>query len=222
MTKAPILGVNNLSHTFTQSGKVLDNICLSIDEGQKLALVGVNGAGKSTLLQLLVGLIAKQSGDILLRGKAISSEADFVSLRQHVGLVFQDADDQLFCPSVLEDVMFGPLNQGLSVSEAERVALQILERFNLSHLAQRIASELSGGEKRLLTVACVLVMQPCLLLLDEPTNGLDNQAKADLLSLLQGLDQAMLIISHDQDFVEQLAAKVLTLENGQLKFAEGE
>ncbi|EPJ52173.1 MAG: hypothetical protein OFPI_15170 [Osedax symbiont Rs2] len=212
-----LLKINNLSHRFAQRGTVLDNVSFTLNSGDKLALTGANGAGKSTLLQLLVGLIPRQSGDILAQDKLQKTEADFIKLRQQVGLVFQDPDDQLFCPSVLEDVMFGPLNQGFTVIEARQNSQKILKKLGLEHLSDRIASELSGGEKRLVTLATVLVMQPKVLLLDEPTNALDTQAKQKLLALLQSLDQAMLIISHDQLFLQQLATGYLELKDAKLK-----
>ncbi len=213
---AALLEITDLSHSFAQRGKVLDKVSFTLNSGEKLALTGANGAGKTTLLQLLVGLIPRQSGDILSLAQLQKTEADFVQLRQRVGLVFQDPDDQLFCPSVLEDVMFGPLNQGFTVLEASQSAQKILEQLALQHLADRMASELSGGEKRLVTLAAVLVMQPKVLLLDEPTNALDTQAKQKLLTLLQGLDQAMLIISHDQPFLQQLATGSLELKDAKL------
>jgi cobalt/nickel transport system ATP-binding protein len=211
-----ILEVKNLSHRFAKRGVVLDSINFKVKPGDRLALVGANGAGKTTLLHLLVGIEAMQSGEIKLQGDCIKTEADFVGLRQKVGLVFQDADDQLFCPSVLEDIMFGPLNQGMSVIQAEQAAQSMLSQMNLSHLSDRMASELSGGEKRMITLASVLVMQPQLILLDEPTNALDTQARENLLRLLQSLNQAMLIISHDQDFLDQLVNATLTLKDGTL------
>ena len=213
---AALLEVKNLSHSFVQRGAVLDKVSFSINSGDKLALTGANGAGKTTLLQLLVGLIPRQSGEILAMSKVQLTETDFVQLRQQVGLVFQDPDDQLFCPSVLEDVMFGPLNQGHTMTQAQQRSQQMLAKLGLEHLSDRIASELSGGEKRLVTLAAVLVMQPKVLLLDEPSNALDTQAKQKLLELLQSLDQAMLIISHDQPFLQQLANGYLELKDAKL------
>ena len=213
---AALLEIKNLSHSFAQRGTVLDKVSFSINSGDKLALTGANGAGKTTLLQLLVGLIPRQSGEILAMSEVQLTETDFVQLRQQVGLVFQDPDDQLFCPSVLEDVMFGPLNQGLTMTQAQQRSQGMLAQLGLEHLSDRIASELSGGEKRLVTLAAVLVMQPKVLLLDEPTNALDTLAKQKLLELLQSLDQAMLIISHDQPFLQQLANGYLELKDAKL------
>ncbi len=219
--KVCLLEVQGLTHHFSKRGIVLDQLSFSIHETDKIALIGANGAGKTTLLQLLVGLIPKQSGKIIARQVIQQSESDFVLLRQQVGFVFQDPDDQLFCPSVLEDVMFGPLNQGFSLDQAQQKARQTLEKLNLLDLSERIASELSGGEKRMVTLASVLVMQPKVLLLDEPTNALDSQAKAVLLALLQSLDQAMLIISHDHEFLAQLTNQALVLKDAKLSKISG-
>ena len=212
----PLLVVKNLSHRFISQELLLDDLSFSIASGEKIALIGDNGAGKSTLLQLLVGLIPQQDGELIALDKKLLAERDFVEMRQFVGLVFQDPDDHLFCPRVLEDVMFGPLNQGLDLLAAEQKSLQILANLELTHLIHRMASDLSGGEKRLVTLATVLVMEPKILLLDEPTNALDSKAKHKLLAVLQSLDQAMLVISHDLDFLKQLTSRSLVLSERKL------
>jgi cobalt/nickel transport system ATP-binding protein len=212
----PLLQVSNVSHHFATRGCVLDNVSFALHPGDKLALMGANGAGKTTLFHLLVGLQKRQSGEIAGMGSELTTEQDFVAIRKQVGLVFQDPDDQLFCPSVLEDIMFGPLNQGLSIAKAKALAVEMLEQLQLAHLQERIASELSGGEKRMVTLASVLVMQPKVLLLDEPTNALDSEAKAQLLAFLQGLEQAMIVISHDIPFIEALTNGKLLLKKGVL------
>lgn len=211
-----LLSIKQLSHRFAQRGLVLDNVSLQINAGDKIALIGANGAGKTTLMQLLVGLIEKQQGEIVGFSQPMLTEADYVLLRRRVGFVFQDPDDQLFCPSVLEDVMFGPLNQGFNQQIAMQKSLAMLSQLKLEHLADRMASDLSGGEKRMVTLAAVLVMEPKVLLLDEPTNALDGTTKASLLALLQRLDQAMLIISHDQEFLDALTNKALELQDAKL------
>ena len=151
-----VLQMSGFSFQYPMREKVLNDAALDLKTGEKVALVGENGAGKTTLFHLLTGLINRQSGKLLCMGKTIESEADFVYLRQKVGLVFQDPDDQLFCPSVLEDVMFGPLNQGFGMDEAKRKAVRVLEQLKLGHLSENMASQLSGGEKRMVTLASVL------------------------------------------------------------------
>ncbi len=212
-----VLQMSGFSFQYPMREKVLNDAALDLKTGEKVALVGENGAGKTTLFHLLTGLINRQSGKLLCMGKTIESEADFVYLRQKVGLVFQDPDDQLFCPSVLEDVMFGPLNQGFGMDEAKRKAVRVLEQLKLGHLSENMASQLSGGEKRMVTLASVLVMEPQVLLLDEPTNALDVKAKARLLAVLQALPQSMLVISHDAEFLSALTDRKLSLHNGKLQ-----
>jgi len=211
-----LIEVKHLSHQYKPGELILDDISFSIHSGEKIALVGDNGAGKSTLFQLLVGLLPMQGGEIFALSELMSDESDFVKMREFAGLVFQDPDDQLFCPSVLEDVMFGPLNQGYSVKQAAQKSQEMLERLELSHLSQRMAADLSGGEKRLVALAAVLVMQPKVLLLDEPTNALDSHSKKRLISVLESLDQAMLIISHEEAFLSQLTTRSLLLKNAKL------
>jgi cobalt/nickel transport system ATP-binding protein len=211
-----LLSIKNVSHHFIKRGSVLNDVSFSLEAGEKLALIGGNGEGKTTLFHIIVGLIPCQQGEIVGLGISLKTEKNFVELRRNIGLVFQDPDDQLFCPSVLEDVMFGPLNQGLDIDTARTRSLLMLAELNLSHLQGRMASELSGGEKRMVTLATVLVMKPKVLLLDEPSNALDSKTKKQLLTFLQSLDQAMIVISHDQLFLKNLTNGVLHLKKGSL------
>jgi len=193
---------------------VLSHVDLTLAPGERLALLGANGAGKSTLLHLILGLLPRTGGTITALGKPVIAEPDFVRLRAQAGLVFQDPDDQLFCPTVLEDVMFGALNLGQSRAAARHKALATLDRLALGHLAERVTHRLSGGEKRLVSIAAVLAMEPAMLLLDEPTNGLDAEAYERLVTILSGLPQAMLIVAHDAQFVARLASRAVLIQDG--------
>ena len=195
---------------------VFSEVNLRLATGERLALVGDNGSGKSTLLQLLLGLQQPSQGELLLFGEGCSSEIDFQPVRHRVGLLFQDSDDQLFCPSVLEDVAFGPLNLGKTAAEARAIAESTLERLGLLELSGRITHKLSGGQKRLVALATVLAMEPEVLLLDEPTNGLDQQAETRLIELLQGLPQAMILVTHDRRLIERLANRAAIMQQGTL------
>jgi cobalt/nickel transport system ATP-binding protein len=195
---------------------VFSAIDLTLAPGERVALVGANGAGKSTLLHLLVGLRRPTTGRVIAFGRERLTEADFREVRARAGLLFQDAEDQLFCPSVLEDVAFGPLNLGKSASEATDIAHATLNDLGLEGFADRITHKLSGGEKRLVSLAAVLSMHPDVLLLDEPTNGLDEKTERQLIEHLEALPQAMLFVSHDRRFVERLATRVVLLQNGTL------
>ncbi len=175
--------------------------------GEKIALVGPNGCGKTTLLHLLVGLQTVQRGTVYAFGAPCRTAADWRRLRRRVGLVFQDVDDQLFCPTVLEEIAFGPLNLGLSHSAARQVAEFWLTALDLAGYESRVTHHLSGGEKRRVALASVLAMSPQVLLLDEPTAGLDQHHWQQLVDLLRELPQTLVIASHDHPLIDALALR---------------
>lgn len=203
---------------FAYAGRapVLAGASFQLHEGERLAINGHNGAGKSTLLRLMVGLLRPTAGAIIAFDASRQKEADFHEVRRRAGLVFQDPDDQLFCPTVAEDVAFGPLNLGQSRDEAMAQVDSVLSLLDLMYLRDRITHKLSGGEKRLVTLAAVLAMSPAVLLLDEPTNALDEENEARLVEILQSLPQAMVIVSHDPHFRRKLATRSLVLRGGVL------
>lgn len=195
---------------------VLEDVDFDLREGERVALLGGNGVGKSTLLHLMVGLLRPRSGRVFAFGRERVAEADFREVRARAGMVFQDPDDQLFCPTVLEDVAFGPLNLGLDRAAAVQRAEQTLAALGLEPLAGRVTHKLSGGEKRLVSLATVLAMQPQVLLLDEPGNGLDGPALQRLLGHLESLPQAMLLVSHDPRLIARLANRAVLLQDRRL------
>ncbi|WP_022940276.1 energy-coupling factor ABC transporter ATP-binding protein [Psychromonas hadalis] len=211
-----LIKIENLHYAYPRRDAVLKEINFSLYAGERVVINGDNGAGKTTLLHLIVGLKKAKQGDIIALGEVCKTEKQFNKLRAKVGLLFQDPDDQLFCPTVLEDVMFGPLNLGFSKQQAIEKSLATLNSLGLQGFESRITHQLSGGEKRMVTLASVLVMEPDVLMLDEPTNALDEKAKQRLLHVLQALPQAMIIISHDKVFTEQLVTRNLYLQNGHL------
>lgn len=195
---------------------VLDHLSLQLDPGERLALVGANGAGKSTLLRTLVGLERPVSGTITAFGALRRRERDFHEVRCRAGLLFQDPDDQLFSPTVIEDVAFGPLNLGLSPTQACQRAEETLADLGLAGLRDRITHHLSGGEKRLVSLAALLAMRPDVLLLDEPNNALDRDHGRRLEELLAGLSLTMVIVSHDDGLLARLATRGVVLRDGRL------
>jgi cobalt/nickel transport system ATP-binding protein len=195
---------------------VLDGADLSLESGDRLCLTGANGAGKSTMLQIMVGLLKPQAGKIIAFGKEPKSEDDFREVRCRAGYVFQDPDDQLFCPTVLEDVAFGPLNMGKSKQEAAEIVDRVLSRLRLQAFRDRVTYKLSGGERRLVSLATVLAMEPEVLLLDEPTNALDEPTTERLIEILLSLPQAMVIISHDPHFRRRVVTRTSNLEKGKV------
>ncbi len=219
-TSEALIALRGLSYRYYGRIEVLRDIDFELHPGERVALTGPNGAGKTTLLHLMVGLLKPKAGRVIAFGQRRSAEADFVEVRARAGLLFQDPDDQLFCPTVLEDVAFGPLNLGKPRHEAITIAGDTLARLGMTGFEDRVTHQLSGGEKRMITLAAVLAMEPEVLLLDEPGNALDETARERLLTTLQGLDQAMVIISHEKDFLTRLATRWLRLEDGGLRAIE--
>lgn len=211
-----LIQLSDIHYAYPGQPPVLAGASLTLVEGQRLSLTGPNGAGKSTLLRILLGLTRPDSGSVTIFGRHREVEPDFHEVRRRIGLVFQDPDDQLFCPTVAEDIAFGPLNLGKTRDEALSIVEKVLSDLDLRHLRDRITHKLSGGEKRLVTLATVLAMEPEVLLLDEPTNALDPKNEARLLEILQALPQAMLLVSHDPGFREALAPEKLELSEGRL------
>ena len=195
---------------------VLDRISLRLQHQQHLGLIGPNGCGKTTLFHCMMGLLKPQSGTILFRGERLGPSSDFIKLRREIGLLFQDADDQLFSPTVLEDVAFGPLNLGADADTAIRAAQRTLEQLGLSHLENRTTHHLSGGEKKLVSLATILSMQPRALFLDEPTNNLDPETRKRLIDIVTGLGLGYIIISHDYDFLAATCIDLAAMESGRI------
>ncbi len=216
----PHFTLRGISFAHDPARPLLRGLDLRVLPGERLAVSGANGAGKTSLLLVMVGLLIPQAGSVEAFGQVRRRERDFGDVRRRAGLLFQDADDQLFCPTVMEDVAFGPLNLGRSRSEAYAIASTILGALGLAGLEDRVTYRLSGGEKRLVSLAGVLAMEPDVLLLDEPTSGLDEDATRRLIAALDALDQAMLIVSHDAPFRSRLATRHLRLEEGRLLAAD--
>ncbi|MGB0849183.1 MAG: energy-coupling factor ABC transporter ATP-binding protein [Thiolinea sp.] len=210
-----LIRVEQLSYRYPKR-LVLDEADFALHSGERVSLEGGNGAGKTTFFNLLVGLNKPKSGRIFAFGRERCEEADFHEVRAKAGFLFQDPDDQLFCPTVLEDVAFGPLNLGKSQAEAEKLACETLECLGMAGFEERVTYQLSGGEKRMITLAAVLAMEPEVLLLDEPSNALDDKARERLIHTLQNLPQAMIIISHDAQFLNQLTTRRTRLEGGKI------
>jgi len=218
MVSAALFSLRDITFDFP-GHPVLRRVDFDLYPGERVALIGANGAGKTTLLRLMVGLHHPLAGEIRAFGRVRKTEDSFHEVRLRTGLLFQDPDDQLFCPTVLEDVAFGPLNQGRSRQEALAISDSVLTTLGLGPLAQRVTHKLSGGEKRLVSLATVLAMQPEVLLLDEPTNGLDEATERRMIEHLEQLPMAMLFITHDRRFVERLASRAVLLREGGLQQA---
>ncbi|WP_417427856.1 energy-coupling factor ABC transporter ATP-binding protein [Kiloniella sp.] len=213
---ASLISLRGLHFSYASGLDVLKGVNFELNAGDRVALTGSNGAGKSTLLRLINGLETPNSGEIHAFGAVRQQEKDFRDVRVRAGLVFQDPDDQLFCPTVAEDLAFGPLNLGKSSEEVAEIVGRTLELLRLEHLADRITHKLSGGQKRLVALATVMALEPEVLLLDEPTNDLDRDTKQHLISLLTELPQAMIIVSHNHHFLNRVATRQVELSDGVL------
>ena len=216
MSEAPIFALDNVSFAYPSGREVLHDVTLTFEPGQKTGLYGANGSGKTTLFHVIMGLATPSRGRVLFHGSPVSGEKQFRALRREVGLVMQNAEDQLFNPTVLDDVAFGPLNLGLSADEARERAEETLRELGLAGFGSRLTHRLSGGEKKLVSLATVLSMRPRVLLLDEPTNGLDPQTRERIIAILDGLPTARIIISHDWDFLAQTTTRYMTIKDGRL------
>jgi cobalt/nickel transport system ATP-binding protein len=190
---------------------VLQHCDLSLRAGQRIGLAGANGSGKTTLLSLIVGLRRPTAGRVLVLGSPRCTEADFREVRGPVGLMFQ-----LFCPTVAEDIAFGPFNLGKSRTEVEEIVQRTLSLLGMEAYADRVTYRLSGGEKRLVALGTVLAMDPQVLLLDEPVSGLDEVATRRVAGILASLPQAMLVVSHNRDFLDQIITDRVRLADGRV------
>ena len=202
----------HVSFCYEPGVPAVHDLRFTIHDGESVGLIGANGAGKSTLMQLLLGLLAGE-GAITVDSLAVGKK-NLAAIRQKIGFVLQDADNQMFMPTVLDDMVFGPCNYGLSRVEAERRADEVLARLNLSHLKNRYNHKLSGGEKRMAAIATILVMAPSVIVMDEPTTALDPVNRRAVINAVNGLSQTKLIASHDLDMILDTCARVIVLSGG--------
>ena len=206
---------DNIHYSYTPEREVLRGLTLRLDHGEKVALVGANGAGKSTLMLHANGLLTPSQGRIVVGDMELTAKT-LRTIRQSVGLVFQNPDDQLFMPTVEEDVGFGPANMHLSREEiTERIerALRAVGALDLRH---RSPQQLSGGEKRRVAIATVLAMEPSILVMDEPSAGLDPRARRQMIELLLGFRHTALIATHDLDMAQRLCSRTVIMLAGQV------
>ncbi len=208
--------VSQLGFSYPNQLEVLQDINLTINSGERVGLIGPNGAGKSTLFLSICGILKPTAGEILLFGKPVVMG----EFRPEIGLVFQNPNDQLFCPSVWDDVAFGPENMGLSETEIEHQVQEALAVTGIQKLAERVPHHLSGGEKCMVAIAGVLAMRPKLILYDEPSANLDMRSRRRLINFLQTSQETRLISSHDLELIIEVCDRVLLLDQGKL-FADG-
>lgn len=211
-----IVEVRNLRHVYPDGTVALRDVSFRITHGESVAIIGGNGAGKSTLLLHLNGYLTATSGEIRI-GDYPLTKGTLPEIRRTVGMVFQDPDDQLFMPTVYDDVAFGPLNLGFPVAEVEQRVRDALEKVGAHHLQNKPPYHLSGGEKKRVAIATVLSMAPDILVMDEPTDGLDPHARRQLVALLKDFTHTRIFTSHDLDMVLELCSRVIILHEGEVR-----
>lgn len=215
-----MIELTDVTFAYPNCKPVLDGLNLTVEPGEHIGLVGCNGAGKSTLLSLLSGINLPSEGSITVNGHAVNKD-NLAEIRRTVGMVFQNPDDQLFMPNILEDVMFGPKNYGFSAEEAKAKAENALERMGVLHLKDRPPYKCSGGEKRSCAIATVLAMDPDYILFDEPSAFLDPKAAENFENTVKKLDVGFIIASHDLDLILRTCSRVLIMHKGQI-MADGD
>ncbi|MBQ2260816.1 MAG: ABC transporter ATP-binding protein [Loktanella sp.] len=208
----PLLQTQALSLTRPGGDQILQDVTLQLAQGERVGLIGPNGAGKTSLMLCMTGVVRPSSGVVQMDGETLAPGG----FHPGMGFVFQQAEDQLFSPSVAEDVAFGARNIGLTGAALDRAVAAALDRVGIAALAERPVHHLSGGERRLACLAGVLVMDPRLLLLDEPSAALDLRNRRRLIALLQDMDQALLIASHDLELVLELCPRVIVIDAGRI------
>jgi cobalt/nickel transport system ATP-binding protein len=211
-----LVEVSGLGFRYPDGTAALIDVSLRVDEGERVALLGPTGSGKSTLLQHLNGLLFPAAGTVRVGGALVTEGDALRVVRRRVGLVFQDPNDQLFLPTVLEDVAFGLLNDGMAPAEAGAQARAMLAELELDHAQDRAAHHLSGGERRLAALATVLVLKPALLVLDEPTGDLDARHRQQLVRLLRARPETLLAATHDLEAARALCRRGIVLHRGRV------
>jgi len=210
------LEISGLAYAYPDGNQALFGVNLSINQGERVALLGPNGAGKTTLVLHLNGIIPTMQGQVRVAGEVVDSKnaESIKSVRHKVGIVFQDPDDQLFMPTVGQDVAFGPYNAGLRGLELERAVNEALELVGMSEFIDRPPHHLSFGQRRRVAVATVLAMKPEILVMDEPSSNLDPAARRELAEIITSLDVTLLMVTHDLPFANELCQRAVILSAG--------
>jgi cobalt/nickel transport system ATP-binding protein len=211
----PTIAATGLSFHYPDGTVALQDVNIHIHPGERVALLGPNGAGKTTLILHMNGIHLPQHGQIRVSGLELHAD-NILDIRRRVGIVFQDPDDQLFMPTVRQDVSFGPQNLGLAGSELDDRVDEAMKAVGVADLADRAPNHLSFGQKRRVAIAGVLAMQPEILILDEPTSNLDPASRRELSDILRGLDITQLLVTHDLPYALELCPRSIVLDEGQI------
>lgn len=211
-----IIEFKDIAFGYSDDKNVFKRLNFVLKEGEKVGIIGPNGSGKTTLLHLIVGILKPFSGEIKIFDKVRKDEKDFREVREKIGLVFQNPDDQLFSPTVAEDIAFGPLNLGKPREEIYKIIKDTLAALGLQGFEDRITYRLSEGEKKLVAIGTILSMQPQVFLLDEPTTDLDERNRERIIDIIKGLSTSYIIASHDVDLLKKTTNTVYRLKDSGL------
>ena len=214
-----MLEFRNVSFSYEPGTPVIDNLSFHIRQGETVGLIGANGAGKSTIMKLMLGLLPAQ-GEILVEGMPVTKQ-NLSVIRQKIGFVLQDSDNQMFMPTVYEDMIFGPRNYGLTREEADARVDRVLKELGLESLKHRHNHKISGGEKRMAAIATILAMEPEMIVMDEPSTALDPVNRRRVISTINSRKETKLIASHDLDMILDTCQRVILLNHGRI-VADGE
>jgi cobalt/nickel transport system ATP-binding protein len=212
-----IIELKDITFGYRTRPNVLRKSNFVLSESDRVGLVGPNGSGKTTLFHIIMGLLRPSGGEISIFGKTRRTESEFREVREKIGLLFQDADDQLFSPTVGEDIAFGPLNLGKSPREAITIARETLAELEMAGFEDRITYNLSGGEKKLVAFSTIIAMRPKVLLLDEPTAGLDGDITKKITAILQNRFHSYIITSHDTQLLKETTNCTYRMANGKVE-----
>lgn len=213
----PVINLKGIQFGYEGRDPIFEALDFKVKSGSRVGLLGVNGSGKTTLFHIIMGLLIPQSGSVEIFGEQCKQETDFREVRRKIGLLFQDSNDQLFSPTVSEDIAFGPLNLGKTHVETEKIVASTLESVGLSGYEDRITYRLSGGEKRLVALATVFAMRPSIILLDEPFAGLDQKAAERVAQVLENSNMGYVMISHRTGDLQKMTDEIYLLEDGVVK-----
>lgn len=205
----------NVSFAYEKGALVISDMSFDIARGEAVGLIGANGAGKSTIMKLLLGLVIADEGRILVDGEEVSRNS-LSQVRQKLGFVLQNSDNQMFMPTVYEDMMFAPLNYGMKREDAERKVDEVLDRLGLQYLKHKYNHRISGGEKRMAAIATILAMEPEAVLMDEPTSALDPYNRRIVINTIRAMDQTRIITSHDLDMILDTCDRVILISEGRI------
>jgi len=211
-----LIDIDQLSFGYSGKPALLNDLSFQLKQGERIGIIGPNGCGKTTIFYLIMGLLKPFDGTINILGKTRTLEKDFAEVRANMGFLFQDSDNQIFCPSVEEEIAFGPLNFGYKGHQVKSMITEILDTVGLNGFEKRIPYTLSGGEKRRLALATILVMQPKIMLLDEPENGLDEDVVEKFVEILNQPGKSYIIISQNRQFLKRTTSTLYTIQDGKL------